>query len=318
MKVLFKVGLLLVIVGAFLFGVFYVAGGSAQLPSGTEDYSLVEDVYDPVYDSLILEMENRAIQLVIGTTDQIVVKYYVSDKDRIEVDTDDDALHFTNEIDRVFGWFFFGWNQWNVNPEYRKFIVQMPAGWVPDLDLETSNGAISVTTHAVHGFGDVKLRSSNGAISISNVDTVGAVDLYTSNGAIELTNVLLSNTVKLRTSNGGITITNLTATSLDATSSNGRIQLESSAIGNLTKLKTSNGRIIVDQSIVHNLDARTSNGDIDITLTGLETNYHIQMTTSLGKRYLNGLAVDDSSIHPEQSRYVIASTSNGDVRVRFE
>jgi hypothetical protein len=42
------------------------------------------------------------------------------------------------------------------------------------------------------------------------------------------------------------------------------------------------------------------------------------MTTSLGKRYLNGMTIDSSSIHPGQSKSLIASTSNGDVRVRFE
>lgn len=316
MKVLLKVGLLLVIVGAFLFGVFYVAGGSAQLPSGSDDYELVEQSYDPVYDHLIIDMENKYIELIEGETDQILVSYYVSEKDRVEIEEDGETLEFVNDVDRIFGWFFFGWTNWTIIPEYRKFIVTVPVGWAPNLGIETSNGSITIGAHAAYG--DVDLNSSNGAISITDIDSIGEIGIYTSNGAIELANLPASDIVKVRTSNGPVQVTNLAAPRLEATSSNGRISLTNVTVSGLAKLKTSNGRIVVEATQVDDLDANTSNGDIDITLIGDEADYHIQMSTSLGKRYLNGLAIDDGSVHPEQLHDVIASTSNGDVRVDFE
>lgn len=316
MKVLLKVGLLLVIVGAFLFGVFYVAGGSAQLPPSNDDYELVEQSYDPIYDNLVIDMDNKYIQLIEGETDQILVAYYVSEKDRVDVEDEGDTLEFINDVDRIFGWFFFGWSNWTISQEYRKFIVTVPAGWAPNLQIETSNGTISIGGHAAYG--DIDLSSSNGAITLGDIDLIGEINIYTSNGTIELANLPSADLVKVRTSNGVVSIANVTAARLEATSSNGRITVNASSIAGLLKLKTSNGRIIVDQTEVVELEANTSNGDIDITLLGDENDFHIQMSTSLGKRYLNGLAVDDGSINPEQSRDLIASTSNGDVRVDFE
>ena len=70
------------------------------------------------------------------------------------------------------------------------------AGLAGKADLETSNGAISVTSHT----GPVKARTSNGAVTVRRSE--GALDVATRNGRIEVSEATAD--VKLETSNGTI------------------------------------------------------------------------------------------------------------------
>ncbi|MFQ6028290.1 MAG: DUF4097 domain-containing protein [Dehalococcoidia bacterium] len=116
------------------------------------------------------------------------------------------------------------------------------------LDLETSNGSVSVTGVS----GPVSVATSNGGIDITNV--VGEVNARTSNGKIDIGEV--SGQVDAETSNGAVRMT---------------AALQE---GSKNRLRTSNGSVnvtLVDTPRV-NLNASTSNGTIStdrsITTTG--------------------------------------------------
>ncbi len=277
MKVLFKIGLLLVIVGAFLFAVFYILGGSETVDGGTETYEIVELSYDPnEFDTIEIDMINKAIRVYPSTTGQIEVVYYESDKNWVDIETDDRVLQFTNDYERVFQLFSFNWFAWTQNPAYTKFDLYLPLDVIFELDLKTSNGAISLSN--LTEVGEVIIRSSNGDLLIDNVAQIASIDAYTSNG---------------------------------------RVTLRDAIVAGLAKLRTSNGKVIVDDCTLDELDVYTSNGEIDVTMAGSQADYHIVMTTSNGKKYLNDLEIAANSINTSQSKEVTLRTSNGPIRLTF-
>ena len=110
-----------------------------------------------------------------------------------------------------------------------------------ELDLETSNGQVTVTgvsgpvTVATSNgrieiagvSGTVQARSSNGRIALDGVS--GPVTAETSNGAISLSGTIPPGSVnRLRTSNGGVTVVLVDTPSLDlnARTNNGRVQVD--------------------------------------------------------------------------------------------
>ncbi len=178
----------------------------------------------------------------------------------------------------------------NIETEYPKshggvnFSVQYTLK-VPrciELDLKTSNGAISVEDSQ----GPLVAHTSNGAITAVGIQ--GAVDVHTSNGAIKLRNI--RGGVETETSNGSITITN-PAGAVEARTSNGRIQV----IHNGTPMplesincQTSNGSIDISLAAdaEFNLTAKTSRGristDFPITIQGNISKKHIAGTVGHG------------------------------------
>jgi hypothetical protein len=277
MKVLFKLGLLLVIVGAFLFAVFFVLGGSETVNGASETYEIVELSYDPSeFDTIEVDMINKAIRVFPSTTGEIEVVFYESEKNWVDIDTTDRVLKFDNDYERVFSFFFFGWFNWSQNPDYTKFDLYLPLDVIFELDLETSNGAITISN--LTEVAKLTLRSSNGELLIDNVAQIASIDAYTSNG---------------------------------------RVTLRDAIVAGLAKLRTSNGKVIVDDCTLDELDVYTSNGEIDVTMAGSQANYHIEMTTSNGSKYLNDLEIAANSINAGQSKEVTLRTSNGPIRLTF-
>ena len=78
-----------------------------------------------------------------------------------------------------------------------------------------------------------------------------------------------------------------------------------------------NGKVIVDDCTLDELDVYTSNGEINVTMAGSQANYHIEMTTSNGSKYLNDLEIAANSINSSQSKEVSLRTSNGPIRLTF-
>jgi len=127
---------------------------------------------------------------------------------------------------------------------------------------------------------DLDLESSNGPISIFNVNGEKA-NIHTSNGNLTIEKTKYS-TIKGKTSNGKINISNIDADIIDLKTSNGLIQgkLE----GREVKLKTSNGRIFLnmpcEQSGIYQLC--TSNGDIVARVArGEHIGYSVDLHTNL-------------------------------------
>jgi DUF4097 and DUF4098 domain-containing protein YvlB len=154
-------------------------------------------------------------------------------------------------------------------------FLNLPASVV--LDLETSNGAITVldseedlkcsssngaiTIHDTEGY--AKLRTSNGVITVNNHH--GDLDGKTSNGVIYADIVLPRNgECVLKTSNGIITlaIPDSTSAILEASTSNGKIEVHDLSVSVIKmdkkkfKGKMGSGR--------GTIDLQTSNGNISV------------------------------------------------------
>jgi len=133
------------------------------------------------------------------------------------------------------------------NPYQISLEVKMPANAKLDLDLTTSNGAVT----------------------ISNVDS-GNVVVHTSNGALRLINVK-ADTLRGSTSNGPVT-GNVDSVTCTLSTSNGpiTIQIPSTRSGAYT-LSTSNGNAEVTVSAAgeYRLDGTTSNADVTFSIPNL-------------------------------------------------
>jgi hypothetical protein len=151
---------------------------------------------------------------------------------------------------------------------YNKYSVQveafLPADAVIDLELESSNGEMSLSDVAG---GEIKLYTSNGAFSFDNV-YAESIHAETSNGAIS--GDLEAPDAYISTSNGAIDLT-----------------LPCTTTGEYF-LRTSNGqvdlRVSSSSDVGYDLDSSTSNGAINIDLPNLE--YSVDRKTSKEARTL--------------------------------
>jgi hypothetical protein len=133
---------------------------------------------------------------------------------------------------------------------------------------------------------DLELESSNGEISLSDV-AGGKMQLYTSNGAFSFDNVYAER-IHAETSNGAIS-GDLEAPDAYISTSNGAIDLTlpCTTTGEYF-LRTSNGhvdlRVSSSSGVGYDLDSSTSNGAINIDLPNLE--YSVDRKTSKEARTL--------------------------------
>lgn len=171
------------------------------------------------------------------------------------------------------------------NPYQISVEVKLPASAKLDLDVTTSNGA--VTINDVNG---------------------GSIVVHTSNGALYLTNVK-ADTIRGSTSNGAVT-GSVDAATCTLTTSNGpmTLQIPSDMSGTYT-LTTSNGNVgvTVGATAEYRLDASTSNGDVTFSIPNLT--YTRETRTSKAAQTV-GYDSADTQISMN------IQTSNGDITVR--
>jgi hypothetical protein len=174
--------------------------------------------------------------------------------------------------------------------EMRKYSVKvdvfLPADAVIDLDLESSNGGISLKD--IVG-GEIRLDTSNGAYTFENVYS-DSINAETSNGAIK--GNFESPDTFISTSNGEIDLI-----------------LPCTVTGDYD-LRTSNGAVdikVSSSSVVgYDLDVSTSNGGISISLPNLD--YSQDQRTSKEARTLGFM---DKAVKIT----IKVSTSNGSVAI---
>ncbi|MCW4049937.1 MAG: DUF4097 domain-containing protein [Candidatus Bathyarchaeota archaeon] len=208
-------------------------------------------------DNLYLEVDNKngainvdtwdnsgySIELTIkarGTTDAQAEK----NLEDIEVVFSDTAMAGTQRL--VLGFEVPG-NEWT---NYLVIIdVKIPDDLILDINLDTSNGAITLT--------DINVRN---------------IEVDTSNGRITLDNII-SETIVADTSNGLIT-GRLEGTDVNLETSNGAIEITiiGSQSGEYT-LDTTNGAVTVDTpsstEIGYDIDLKTTVGSVDVNLPNL-------------------------------------------------
>ncbi len=234
--------------------------------------------------TLVVNTENGGIEVNAGADDEVRVQATLRGVNLIDyqVNQDGNTIRVDAEIT--------GWPAGNVGID---LTITAPVN--TDVELDTSNGAISVT--GIEGNG--RLGTSNGMIALENVK--GDFDGTTSNGRVIVEN--MEGAGVFRTSNGQLDLEGVTG-EFDTGTSNGLISFS----GNLTaggnnRLVTSNGDVVVEllgtPSV--SLDASTSNGRVTCELP--------ITATVTGDEHLVGTIGDG-----EADLYI--RTSNGDATIR--
>ncbi|MDD3126686.1 MAG: DUF4097 family beta strand repeat-containing protein [Candidatus Izemoplasmatales bacterium] len=241
-------------------------------------YTLVEGSYEIAEISAInMDFDNRKVIVGQSTTDKIEVSYYVSENDPIEVLSETKSLTFDSDL--IWYWNFFwglSWLNWS-STQYYDFYLYLPEGTDFDLNIDTSNGAITV--EAIDNLGDLDLNTLNGKVTLSNID---------------------AKSIRVTTANGIINVNNA----------------DCGTEGNIY-LKTSNGSIDVTAITMADLSCYTSNGAIDVTLVGEFTDYATNFATANGSIYVDGNITTAGTYHAGNANQIILHTSNGSIHLDF-
>jgi hypothetical protein len=284
--------LILGFVGSVVFTI--VSGTSFGEITGTESYEYIEKTYTKdQFAGFDFSLANKSVIILPSETDDIVIKYYESELNWIEIDETGSTLVFDNKTKWYVG-MIWGWN-WYRSPQYQKLYLYVPLDIVYSYRMDSSNGNFTMSEGI--NASSIDFLSSNGDMTLTDIQVTGSIHVKSSNGNLTLTNVVSPTSVDARTSNGRIVFSDVSASSILARSSNGRIS----------------GTGIDTPS----LDAQTSNGLVDVTVSGSQSDYHLTMATSNGSYYLNGTKVTTNSYNTDKTNTVRLVSSNGDVKVRF-
>jgi hypothetical protein len=245
-------------------------------------------------DSVYLSVDNFNGPVSVSTWDrseysiELLIKAKGTTTSQAEKNLEDFVIDFDESVVQGEGRLVLGYGI--PATAYNKYSVQveafLPADAVIDLELESSNGAMSLKD--IVG-GEIRLDTSNGAFAFDNV-YAESINAETSNGAIsgdfEAPDAFIS------TSNGAIDLT-----------------LPCTVTGEYI-LRTSNGQVDLSVSsssdVGYDLDASTSNGAVSIGLPNLE--YSVNQRTSKEARTV-GFSSKEIQITLD------VSTSNGSMDI---
>lgn len=289
-----KFGFALVLIGLGLVTAISAVDGGDFFRVEDEKFVLHEDVYEAdQFAEVEFDLDNRKIFVLTSEDEDIHVKYYIHERETYILSEENELFYL--EINMK--WYYNLVSFYNfITPSYYEVYLYLPETLsVYDLDLDTSNG--SVTVNSVSELGDVSLETSNGDVMIKNA-IVDNLVLSTSNGKIEITNVESLNDIIGRNSSGIIFLDDVIGKDLD--------------------FSTSNGKITTSNILFENLKLITSNGEIDASVFGEKSEFEIRISTSNGKRYIDGDRVFDSVYNADQTNKIIVQSSNGDVRLDFD
>jgi hypothetical protein len=217
-------------------------------------------------DSVYLSVDNFNGPVSVSTWDrneysfELLIKAKGTTTSQAERNLEDFVIDFDESVVQGRGRLVLGYGI--PMTDYNKYSVQvvafLPADAVIDLELDSSNGAMTLTD--VVG-GEIQLDTSNGAFAFDNV-YAESINAETSNGAISGDFESLDTFIS--TSNGAIDLT-----------------LPCTVTGEYI-LRTSNGQVDVSVSsssdVGYDIDASTSNGAVSIGLPNLD--YSVNQRTS--------------------------------------
>lgn len=312
---LFKIAVGLILIGFGVFAVFSLMSDEPLWRSiNEEDYTLQELVYEVGdFEGLDFTFENRDYIVRNSTDDKIKITYYESEDDKVNLMDDESKLKLTNEVDWFKKWF--SGLTVLTNPEIYDVYVYLPSDTFYSLNLVTSNGKLDIVDFS--NLADVYFDTSNGQILLENV-TMSSLNAETSNGSIRVVNVDVTGPINLNTSNGAITLTDITATGkLYFKTSNGSLTLNNLTAPSIEG-KTSNTGIDATNLISDDIKLDTSNGSIDLTVVDDKDNYSVNMSTSNGDLYYDGVKVDQNTFNTSASKTIYLHSSNGSVRLDFD
>ena len=189
-----------------------------------------------------------------------------------------------------------GWEHWQKRFNLAKihFLITVPQQY--NIDLNTSNGDISVANLT----GDVRVRTSNSSLRFENL--TGAVWGHTSGGSVEAVDV--AGDVQVRTSGGSLRFGAIQGF-ISGRTSGGSIKVVDCSGG--TDVRTSGGGIWLG-GIGRNVTARTSGGSIQADMT-TQPQSECSLRTSGGQ--ITCTLIPDIAVDLE------AKTSGGRVSTNF-
>ncbi|MBQ4574071.1 MAG: DUF4097 family beta strand repeat protein [Clostridia bacterium] len=256
---------------------------------GKYEYSSHRYTADPnIIEQIELEFDDRRVEVVEYEGDEIVLEFFASQYDNVNVKEERNTFIGKMESDR--GFFSFNFDLASlfnhVGNEQKTVLLYLPSIYIGDLDIDTSNGDIT----------------------LGSFDKLGDVELETSNGPVKVDNVTL-NRLEIKTSNGKVSLENIFADYLVAKTSNGAIGALSVRAHEMLSLTTSNGAIKADDIDSNDINLKSSNGKITAIITKPQSNFTITCETSNG----------DSNIESGGSGYkkLNIKTSNADIEVFF-
>lgn len=342
-KIITIIGGIALVCGLILFGIGFAFAGFNFVNLSTEQ-EYAENTYEisaAEINTFVLDEANKGVTIVESYDDNIRITYFENDKYYYTINDQSSKLEFKLEYPK----FNFGFNLFNgINDIY--FEIAIPKHVNLDVDIENSNGSITIDTLDTQG--DVKLKTSNSMLNLSQITaesfygkssngriigeslsiandsefitsnasveisdaTVGNAIFDTSNGRVTITDFTSKKDVDVKTSNDSIKLDEVTARNIITKTSNGKIELENTNAANKTSATSSNSGIMLDSiKCGKELDLKTSNGRIEGTIDDKITNFTIDSKTSNGDNNLPSQAFGDKLLY--------AKTSNSKIDIVF-
>ena len=127
---------------------------------------------------LVLNAQDREIEIVKSEGSQILLTYYESQQEYYDFSVADGVLTVTYVTDK-------GWTDYigsKPDAQYRKIRIEIPADLLTDLDVSTTNEKISL--QGVSASGTMALNSDGGDLNLDAVDAGEGLNLTAKNGNI--------------------------------------------------------------------------------------------------------------------------------------
>ncbi len=194
-----------------------------------------------------------------------------------------------------------------------EFKLILPKYFRGRLRFRNKNGGLYIKDCA---FADVELSTKNGKCDAENI-SCNEFTLKMRNGSVALKSITATDAINVKCSNGNIKAENVKAAAVTVACHNAGV----SAIdirANKLDCSTHNGTIDASAVDVSSLRLETSNGKINALCAGARDDYRLTLETTHGAITVDGTPSKNiTDVAASEKRRAIASTSNGEIDIRF-
>lgn len=240
--------------------------GNQTLLSVVNQEDLSQDIIDGIAWDIVTDFESMGVEVYAITGDEIIITHtYFEDNDyEITIDTDLNIITISNNVETQ----IFTFNIEKIIAMLKggdKVIIEVPESLLlGDVNIKSLNGKVEMRNVFI---GELDVELSNGSISLDTLTVTGDINLATSNGNARVKNIIGQYNLDISTSNGRITLDNLEMLNYDLRTSNGKLIIDNLNVlnqdGVVFYARTSNGNIIMNEVYIDDIDIKTTNGDID-------------------------------------------------------
>lgn len=290
MKHLYKIGLLLLLLGLALFisgwqgsghnisaingslGSFTLhAGSSDALEDHSADYSPTD------LKQIVLDEDIAEVHILPSSDDSIHLRWQEREGNRLNVDLSGKTLIIKRENQGHFGVYL------NMTEAFVTEL-ELPASLTLELKVQTDTGSITAETLDLNG--SAQFSTDTGALSLTGL-SLSALDVESDTGRIVLGGSCGAVTVDGGT--GSVTAEGLTCASLDIKTDTGAIRLTDVSAAAAISAKSDTGAITLSHvSGGSELSFKTDTGSIRGSLTGKTEDYTFRTKSGTGRSNLPG------------------------------